>query len=143
MVHHWIMILDIVAWCFFHMGMGISLCTVNIPNHHSRITILYSGLKGEKWKNYIPDGSKIIKRGFEKKQLQGTDTISLTKVMLETKRAESTHWFSIFPAGFFFVWNPVWAGWIMVVYTISFNIPIIIVQRYNFARWQQLLAKKN
>ncbi|PJN90089.1 hypothetical protein [Bacillus sp. mrc49] len=43
MVQLWIMILDIVAWCFFHMVF--SLYTVNIPNHHSCMTILYIGLK--------------------------------------------------------------------------------------------------
>ncbi|MGE7878432.1 hypothetical protein [Peribacillus muralis] len=73
------------------------------------------------WKDYIPDGSKINKRGIEKKELQGTDTSSLTTFILESKRAKLAHWLSILPAGFFFLWNPVWAGWIMVVYAILFS----------------------
>ncbi|WP_373921346.1 hypothetical protein [Peribacillus muralis] len=48
---------------------------------------------------------KIIKRSFEKKGLQGTDTSSFTTFILESKRAKLTHWLSILPAGFFFLWS--------------------------------------
>jgi glycosyl-4,4'-diaponeurosporenoate acyltransferase len=38
----------------------------------------------------------------------------------------------------FFIWNPLWAGWVMVVYATLVNFPCIISQRYNRARLAEL-----
>ncbi|MDG0792194.1 hypothetical protein OMP38_15960 [Cohnella ginsengisoli] len=61
----------------------------------------------------------------------------------ETKRAELTHWLSILPAPLFFLWNPVWVGWIMVLYAAAFNLPIIVVQRYNRGRIDAIVSASN
>lgn len=150
----WTIVLDIFAWGFFHIG--ISFYTLNMSTE--RFTgnrFLYKSRKWEKdgqfwqryfhvkrWKNLIPDGTKIIKRGFAKDQLNGKDAQSLTTFLVESRRAELTHWLSILPAGLFFLWNPPWAGGLMIGYAILFNVPIIIVQRYNRPRLQKIIVTK-
>jgi len=31
----------------------------------------------------------------------------------------------------FSIWNPLWAGWVMVIYAIAANLPCILAQCYN------------
>lgn len=147
-------LIDIVAWAFFHIA--ISLCMVAIPsskfendNNLYRIreleksNQLWSRLfQVKKWKHLIPDGTKIIQKGFEKKSLISKNRDYLFKFLIESRRAELTHWLSILPSIFFFLWNPLWAGWVMVVYALLFNIPIIIAQRYNRNRLERILSSK-
>lgn len=59
--------------------------------------------------------------------------------MIETQRAEWTHWVSMLPAPLFFIWNPVWAGWLMILYALIANLPFIIIQRYNRPRLLKLI----
>ena len=95
----------------------------------------------KKWKGSIPDGARLLKFGYEKKTLHGINNENLQRFATETKRAELTHWLSILPAPLFFLWNPIWAGWVMILYALVFNIPIIIVQRYNRARIETILGR--
>lgn len=46
------------------------------------------------------------------------------------------------PAFLFFIWNPLWAGFIMIAYAILANLPFILTQRYNRPRLQRLLQLK-
>ena len=41
----------------------------------------------------------------------------------------------------FFLWNPWWGDLIIVAYALAANLPCILAQRYNRARFQKLLAK--
>lgn len=55
-------------------------------------------------------------------------------------------WKRLLPAPLFFIWNPAWAGWLMIAYAFIANIPFIITQRYNRPRLRRLykiLSKKN
>ncbi|NME07305.1 glycosyl-4,4'-diaponeurosporenoate acyltransferase [Psychrobacillus sp. BL-248-WT-3] len=147
-------LIDIVAWAFFHIA--ISLCMAAIPsskfeydNNLYRIreweksNQLWSRLfQVKKWKHLIPDGTKIIQKGFEKKSLISNNRDYLFMFLIESRRAELTHWLSILPSVFFFLWNPLWAGWVMVVYALLFNMPIIIAQRYNRNRLERILSSK-
>lgn len=150
---HWIIILDIAAWAFFHMLISI-LC-LNIPlsfflrdsNWFRIFAWEQSGawwqqrLRIKRWKGHLLDGSTILRKGYRKKALQGTRQKDLSIFAAETKRAELTHWLSMVPAPLFFLWNPLWAGWVMILYALLFNLPFIVVQRYNRARIEQILAK--
>jgi hypothetical protein len=59
------------------------------------------------------------------------------------------HWLTPFPlfplwwvwlcGWLFFLWNPPWAGWVMVVYATFANFPRIIAQRYNRIRLRRCL----
>ena len=67
-----------------------------------------------------------------------TDEESIKRFILETRRAELTHWLSIVPAPLFFIWNPPWAGWLMVGYAVVVNAPFILIQRYNRPRLEKI-----
>ncbi|WP_404458907.1 glycosyl-4,4'-diaponeurosporenoate acyltransferase [Oceanobacillus kapialis] len=152
---HWIILLDIVAWAVFHMG--ISFLTLSMPEKwFASDGWLYRIKKWERegrlwqdffrvksWKGLIPDGSSVMGAGYNKKELPGRDTTSLIQFITESRRAELTHWLSILPAGFFFIWNPLWASYIMVIYALLFNLPIIIAQRYNRGRLEKLVVYRN
>ncbi|MDE1549562.1 glycosyl-4,4'-diaponeurosporenoate acyltransferase [Jeotgalibaca caeni] len=94
------------------------------------------------WKDFLPDGTKIIKKGFDKSALGKSTPDSLRKFIIETRRAELTHWLLIPPAFLFFLWNPLWAGWLMVLYALVANLPFIIIQRYNRPRLERVLKRR-
>jgi glycosyl-4,4'-diaponeurosporenoate acyltransferase len=143
---HWIIFIDVIAWTFFHLFIS-SMClklplTWFLKDHFLFRTFPFeqSGalwqrlFRVKKWKGLILDGTIFFKKGYSKKGLHGTKSKDLIVFAAETKRAEFTHWLSILPAPLFFIWNPVWTGWVMILYAIAFNLPIIVVQRYNRGR---------
>jgi glycosyl-4,4'-diaponeurosporenoate acyltransferase len=149
----WTIILDAIAWALFHLVISI-LCSWIPLQYFQRSSSFYKIATWEKsgqfwqnlvavkkWKSSIPDAARLFKIGFEKKLLAGCDAENLQTFAAETKRAELTHWLSILPAPLFFLWNPFWAGWVMILYAVVFNIPIIIVQRYNRARLETILKR--
>jgi glycosyl-4,4'-diaponeurosporenoate acyltransferase len=143
---HWIIITDILAWTFFHLA--ISAVCLKLPlawflkDHFWFRTFSFeqSGMLWQRlfrvktWKGLILDGTIFFKKGYSKKGLHGTKARDLMVFAAETKRAELTHLLSILPAPLFFIWNPAWAGWVMILYATCFNLPIIVVQRYNRGR---------
>lgn len=143
---HWIIIVDVLAWTFFHLF--ISAICLKLPlawflKDRFWFRIFSWETSGElwqrlfrvkAWKGYLIDGTIFFKKGYSKKGLHGTKSRDLILFAAETKRAELTHWLSILPAPLFFLWNPVGAGWGMVLYALVFNLPIIVVQRYNRGR---------
>lgn len=147
----WIVILDFVAWFFFHMV--ISLLCMKIPDSWYACTqrgfesqkwekngALWQNLFGiRNWKKFLPDGSAIVKDAYNKTHLHSINPDSLKKFILETKRAELTHWGLILPSFLFFIWNPPWAGFLMIIYALIANIPFILTQRYNRPRLERLL----
>ena len=65
------------------------------------------------------------------------------KPILKGKRKSTTelaHWAVIALAPLFFLWNPPWAGWVMVGYALLASAPFIVAQRYNRFRLRRLLA---
>lgn len=151
----WVLALDISAWFFFHMT--ISLLLMKVPDDwFARTKGLFVTRLWEKegelwddwfhiraWKKHLPDGSLIIKSAFDKTNLHGTDLDNLNTFILETKRAELTHWLLLFPAPLFFIWNPLWAGIVNVVYALLANIPFILSQRFNRPRLERLYVLKH
>ena len=83
-----------------------------------------------KWKSKLPDGAPWV-GGIAKKHLLSRAESALVEIVVETRRAEIAHWAMLCCAPIFFVWNPVWAGLIMLSYAIGANIPCILAQRYN------------
>lgn len=149
----WTIIIDVAAWAFFHLFISISCFLMPLQYFQQNSSLfkiadwensgqLWQRLVAVKrWKEFIPDGARLFKLGYEKKTLQGFDNETLKIFAAETKRAELTHWLCILPAPLFFLWNPVWAGWVMILYALLFNIPFIIVQRYNRARLETILDR--
>ena len=73
--------------------------------------------------------------------LTGTDPDYLRRFIRETWRGELCHWLAIGGAPVFLLWNPWWGDLIIVAYALAANLPCILAQRYNRARFQRLLAR--
>jgi glycosyl-4,4'-diaponeurosporenoate acyltransferase len=97
----------------------------------------------QRWKNLLPDGAALFKGGFRKKSLRRRDPGYLERFRLETCRGEAVHWAVLAASGLFFIWNPPWAGWVMVAYGTAANLPCIIVQRYNRLRLERIIPRRD
>ncbi len=149
----WLIIINIFAWGFLHYF--ISYLCFKIPlNYFKKDNQLFrikswehSGklwqklFRVKKWKSRIIEGSSIAKQSYDKSHLHGQRGSDLAIFAAETRRAELTHWLLIIPAPLFFLWNPVWAGWVMIIYALVANLPFIVVQRYNRGRIVGILNK--
>jgi glycosyl-4,4'-diaponeurosporenoate acyltransferase len=96
-----------------------------------------------KWKHLLPDGGMIwSKKAFRKKKLDSFSDESLTKFLIESGRAELTHWLAILPFWVFGFFAPARVIWYMLAYALIVNLPCIITQRYNRPRVQKLLYNR-
>jgi glycosyl-4,4'-diaponeurosporenoate acyltransferase len=151
----WTVIIDIIAWFIIHMA--VVMVIVRIPiTHFDSGGFLYRLRRWEKggdlyrrifrvkkWKELAPDGAALLKdRGFPKKRLKSTDESYLRLFLMETCRAELTHWIIMGFAPFFFLWNRFFVGLIMILYALLENLPLIMVQRYNRHRLIRVIEKK-
>jgi glycosyl-4,4'-diaponeurosporenoate acyltransferase len=142
----WIIILDIVAWFVIHVL--VSFIASRMPDHLFLKDSLLTRIRNwenegqiwedifrvKRWKNKLPDGAAIFKKGFRKKNLQARKSLYYRQFIIETRRAEFAHWIAIAPSIAFFLWNPFWIGWFMIFYALCINMPCIIAQRYNRPR---------
>ncbi|PQF24444.1 glycosyl-4,4'-diaponeurosporenoate acyltransferase CrtO family protein [Enterococcus mundtii] len=149
-----LVMLDVLAWFIFHLGISFGVRQIadtffernrrwfrSFPFEKQGV-IWEKKFRIKKWKDKLPDGTVIAKRGFDKSRLGKTDSAALKKFIIETQRAELTHWLLIAPAFLFFLWNPKWAGWVMVFYALLVNVPFIMIQRYNRPRLERALIRK-
>lgn len=153
-----LVLINFFVWMFFHLSISLGL--IKLPDRY-----LMSGhplnslfkerafekngrfwrqvFKVHRWKDKLPDGASLFNAGYKKKALQNNDVVTMGTFIKETKRAELTHWLLMVPAPFFFLWNPYWAGWVMVMYALLANVPFILIQRYNRIRLTRIRAKKS
>ena len=150
----WLLVINSVAWFFIHIG--IALLMVRIPDkwlaYQANIfrprtwekngEIWQESFRIRSWKKFLPDGSLFIPSSYDQTHLQGTTEKNLEKFVLETIRAEMTHWLMIPPAFLFFLWNPPWAAYLMILYALVLNLPLIMTQRYNRPRLLRLIKMK-
>lgn len=149
-----LIVVDIFVWFVLHMGISIALLKVPISFFEKKNKLFYS-YSWEKngafwqmyfhvrsWKDRLPDGATLFKLGFKKKNLTEANSFYFSKFILESKRAELNHWLLLFPAPFFFLWNPPWAGWLIICYALIANVPFIIIQRYNRPRFEKIQLKR-
>ncbi len=95
---------------------------------------LYRKLRVKKWKDALPDMSKIMKDMIPKKVKFGASSADVTALVYETCIAELTHLFLCIFGLFiplFWLENSIFAGTILSLIYILCNIPFIIIQRYN------------
>lgn len=98
-----------------------------------------TGFQVRVWKDLMPDGAKLFKRGFPKGRLVGKDADYLGNFVLETRRGEAVHLAVILASAFFFLWNPPEIAIWMVVYALVANLPCMVIQRYNRGRMERIL----
>lgn len=152
----WTVLLDIFIWFVIHLGIVSIALRIPARNFHPEGFLfrqrpfendgrLYLSLfKIKSWKGLAPDGADFSKkRGFPKKKLKETGNRYLHEFLIETCRAEITHWMLIGVAPFFFLWNRLWVGVFMILYAVAQNVPLIMIQRYNRIRFRRILCKRN
>ena len=151
----WLLIVNIMVWLVLHFSISalcfkIPLCYflkdvvfLRIAEWEENGKIWNRLFLVKKWKRHLIDGSSIAKKSYNKSHLHGTKREDLKIFAAETKRAEITHWLLILPAPLFFLWNPVWAGWINIAYALFANVPFIMTQRYNRGRIESIVGLSN
>jgi glycosyl-4,4'-diaponeurosporenoate acyltransferase len=94
------------------------------------------------WKDRLPEGGAIFAGGFSKRSLRTREPDVLGRFVIETRRAEHTHWWLMALAPLFFLWNPWWLALVMIGYAVIANVPCLMVQRYNRARLIRVLRRR-
>jgi glycosyl-4,4'-diaponeurosporenoate acyltransferase len=147
----YIVIIDFVLWFIIHISVAyiatiIPVSSINTEswlfrerNWEKNGKIYETCFKIKKWKELLPDGSAIFKKGFRKKRMTSINKEFVNRFIIETCRAEAAHWVVILFSPVFFIWNYPWAGIIMILYAMLANIPCILAQRYNRIRFKRIL----
>ena len=94
-----------------------------------------------RWKRLLPDSADYIKGGYRKKSMEVISKESLEEHLLESCRAELTHWLAIPFFWIFGLFSPPRVILYMLIYAIAVNLPCIITLRYNRPRIVKLLGR--
>ena len=151
----WAIVINIIVWLVINLGVGMSTARMQLNSFNPqswlyRQRIWERGgktykvrLKVKKWKRLLPAVAAVVKGGFRKKHLGNADGAYVRRFILETCRAEFTHWVIFLFSLIFFLWNDWWIGLIMVAYGLATNMPCIVTQRYNRMRLERMYARYN
>lgn len=90
--------------------------------------------KVHRWKPFLPDGARLYKKGFQKRNVNNFEEDYFSLFIAETGRAEISHWLQIIPFWVFAFWSPSFVIFPMFVYAMLVNFPCIVAQRYNRPR---------
>lgn len=147
-----IILLNIFAWVSIHFV--ISFLTSRLTAKQlQRLSPLFQPIEKEaggglfrflmikKWKKYIPDAGGWFRGGVNKNEIGLTSQQGRIAFLVELNRAELSHWLQMLPAPFFFILNNGVESWVMFLYGILFNLPLILVQRYNRMRIVKIMVQ--
>jgi glycosyl-4,4'-diaponeurosporenoate acyltransferase len=148
------LVLYALVWIVFHFGSGVLA-------HYMPARILaalpliartwgwehggkaYRRLGVHRWKDRLPEAGAVLPGGFSKRRLSDRSPAYFERFVVETSRAELTHWLPWMLSLTFFVWTPWPIAALMVLYGAATNLPCILVQRYNRARLLSLSARRS
>ena len=85
---------------------------------------------------------EVGKGGFAKASLRAHTPDFLERFLRETWRGELTHWLALLTLPLFAIWNPGWGVAINATYAVALNVPCLLAQRYNRARFLRVLERK-
>ena len=146
------LVVDFMAWLVIHVSVSAALYFLKPDIFRPESWLyrqrfwesdgkLYQALfKVKSWKRFLPDGAAVAKNGFRKNQLGTPDAAYLQRFILETCRAELTHWIIFVFSLIFFIWNDWWITLIIIAYAYIVNIPCVITQRYNRIRLKRAVG---
>jgi len=148
----WIVIINFLLWFIIHISIAyfgtiLPIKYINIDSwlfkqrkweKNGKFYESYFRIK--KWKELLPDGSTLFKKGFKKKRIVSSNTEYFNIFIIEVCRAEFVHWLVILFSPLFFIWNYPFSGFIMILYAMIANIPCIIAQRYNRIRFKRIVS---
>ena len=150
----WTVFLDCVAWFVIHMGVSYIMTQMRLDYFNSQSwafrrrdwendgRVYQDIFSVKKWKGLLPEGAALFAQGFRKKHLKGKNKDYVSMFVAETCRSEGVHWVTMIFAPFFFLWNPLWVGVVIIGYAVAANLPCIITQRYNRIRLERLLHRR-
>ncbi len=95
-----------------------------------------------KWKDFLPDGAALFKKGFRKKRLTARNADYLLTYALETCRAELLHYLIFLAVPISLSFQPPSALIVTFLVVFAINVPCIISLRYNRIRLLRLLAHR-
>jgi glycosyl-4,4'-diaponeurosporenoate acyltransferase len=147
----WVITLNVAGWLAIQMGFAWAFTKMPVgwfnpgdAKAWERGGRSYERVFGiKRWKDRLPDAARWFGGGFAKGTLANTDADYLHRFIRETWRGELCHWLAMACAPLFFLWNPGWGDLIIVAYALAANLPCILAQRYNRARFQRLYAKRH
>ncbi|MFZ3591653.1 glycosyl-4,4'-diaponeurosporenoate acyltransferase [Bacillus sp. DJP31] len=143
--------INVVVWLFIHLlGTYIpskfSLAFIKsiqwFPPIQSWEVKWHNKLRIKKWKEKVPDAADWFFGGIKKRDICMKSKKGMQRFILESKRAELSHYLQILPAPIFFTFNDFYSGWFMILYAFCFHTPFIFIQRYNRYRLESILSRK-
>jgi len=146
----WVIVLNVAGWPLIQFSLAWIF--TRIPAAWFRVREGYRWerdgriyervLAIRRWKDRLPEAGSWFGLGFAKNRLESSDEAYLRRFEVETLRGEICHWVALAWAPVFFLWNPWWADVVMVVYALVANVPCILTQRYNRARFRRVLSRR-
>lgn len=101
----------------------------------------YRKLKIHKWKDKLPDASRIVKYMYRKTVDPNPNAENLNRLIQETCVAEVTHFaLMVCSLGVLAIWPGI-GGWICYAGCLAGNLPFFLIQRYNRPRLVSALAR--
>jgi glycosyl-4,4'-diaponeurosporenoate acyltransferase len=93
------------------------------------------------WKRWIPDAGNALPGGVRKASLARRDPPALQRLRLETRRAELVHW-ALWPIWMVTaLWLPPAGVLVNLIFATLFNLPCLLLQRYNRLRLGRTLNR--
>lgn len=148
----WLVLTNSIAWPVIHISIGYlsqkipdSLLDHDLWLFRIRLwekdgAVYKEIFRVRRWKSWLPSGGTVFRGGFSLRHVESHRPDYLQKWVLESCRAELTHWISIPPVVLFFLWNPILGDILNMIYVVLANLPCIMVQRYNRPRLLALLS---
>jgi glycosyl-4,4'-diaponeurosporenoate acyltransferase len=90
-------------------------------------------LRVRTWKHWLPQGGRWMGSSFDHSESLRQGKAGRARFLLEARRSEASHWTALLGTALFALWNPPWAIAVMFAAGVLFNLPCILVQRYNRA----------
>jgi glycosyl-4,4'-diaponeurosporenoate acyltransferase len=146
----WVIVLNVAGWPVIQIGLAWVFTRMPARWFNPGLTSRWERSAGfcervlliRHWKDHLPDAARWFAGGFAKGTLLARNDDYLRRFIRETWRGELCHWVAMAFAPVFFLWNPCWAGMIMVAYALVANLPCILVQRYNRGRIQRMITSR-
>jgi len=101
---------------------------------------VYMKVLVHKWKDIVPDASKVISRMTKKRIKKRMDADAIERLIQETCVAETVHWILIALTPVYCIGIPLKYGVPFSVFYALGNLVFIVIQRYNRPRFQKILA---
>ena len=149
----WLIAVNAGAWTFIHFSVGFLASRVKDTSINPYNTLfktrswerngrIYQSIfRVRLWKKFLPSAGRIFGL-FSLNGFRSSSRNYARKWMMESCRAELTHWYAMLPGFLFLLWNPFEAWLINLIYAVCANIPCIISQRYNRPRIQTLVGRR-